>query len=157
MATSTDRRVRRPSDKQDVLDELCDDGPFEARRDVLVFAAALGFSRGRRVPFESSDEPIRWDTMSNRRGTEILVNMLSAATAAEDPQVLEDERFEERIQVFEEYANGGLEILKHELGRSVIDSSDFILKLVRDSLGPKSLLDAPNLAVMVESRPSDGD
>lgn len=150
MATGTDRRVRRPSDKHDVLDELSQDGPFETRRDVLVFAAALGFSRRRRVPFDSSDEPIRWDTMSNRLGTEVLVNMLSAATAAEDPQVLEDDRFVERILIFEEYANGGLEILKHELDRSVVDPSDLVLKLVRDSLGSKSVLDAPNLSVMVE-------
>ena len=150
MAVTAERRVRRPSDKQDVLDELCgDDGPFDALRDVIVFAAALGFSRGRSVPFDATGEPIRWDTMCNRRGTEVLVNMMSAAKASEDPQVLEDSRFEERILVFEEYANGGLEILKHELGRSVVDPSEFILKIIRDALGPSSVLDAPNLASMV--------
>ena len=150
MAASVDRRVRRPSDKQDVLDELSgEDGPFEALRDVIVFAAALGFSRGRTVPFDATGEPIRWDTMCNRRGTEVLVNMLSAATAADDPQVLEDSRFEERILVFEEYANGGLEILKSELGRSVVDPSELILKIVREASGPSIALDAPNLASMV--------
>lgn len=147
MSSNADRRVRRPSDKQEVMDELTsEDGPFVALRDVLVFAAALGYSRGRRVPFTSSGEPIKWDTMCNRRGTEDLVNMLCVADASEDPQILEDDRFEERILLLEEYANGGLEILKHELDRSVVDVSECVLKVVRGALGPPSAMDAPDLA-----------
>lgn len=149
MSGSADRRVRRPSDKSGVLEELVGaDAPFQALRDVLVFAAALGFSRGVRVSFESSDEPIRWDTMCNRRGTEGLVDMLSAASADGDPQILDDSQFESRIRAFEEYANGGLEILESECSRSVTSLSDMVVRLIRGE-SAESSGEIPDLSQML--------
>lgn len=107
------RDVRRPREMSDLLSELTDGGrPFPTMRDALVFAAALGWARGKRVPFENSAEPIRWGTMTNRYGTEDLVNML-ATSATKDPEILAAGRESERLQIFEEYANGGLQVIEH--------------------------------------------
>lgn len=106
------RDVRRPREMSDLLGELTDGGhPFPTMRDALVFAASLGWARDKRVPFENSAEPIRWGTMTNRLGTEDLVNMLATA-ATEDPEVLAAGRESERLEIFEEYANGGLQVIQ---------------------------------------------
>ena len=44
------RRLNRPKDKDDLLAQLVDQGPFQELRDVLVFAAAVGWHENRRVP-----------------------------------------------------------------------------------------------------------
>lgn len=129
------RDVRRPREMSDLLGELTDSGrPFPTMRDALVFAAALGWARGKRVPFENSAEPIRWGTMTNRLGTEDLVNMLATA-ATEDPEVLAAGREGERLQIFEEYANGGLQVISQLLREQPARSPASILaELARSGL-----------------------
>jgi dnd system-associated protein 4 len=119
-------------------------------RDVLVFGAAVGFANGRRVPIQKAAEPIRWDVMMNRPYTETLVNMISASDALDDPQVLEDDRFEDRILIFEEYANGGLEIIGADVERSAISPSEVVLRLVREALDQHADADVPELATLVD-------
>src|SRR4051794_21625265 len=115
--TGGPRRGKRPKDKEELIQRLVggSEGPFSEIRDVLTFAAALGFKEGRRVTFAGSGGDIRWETFKNRRGTEQLVGML--AVAEKDRDVVADNRFADQIEVFEEYANGGLEILQETLGR----------------------------------------
>ena len=143
------RRVRRPKDKEELLSTLVSDGPFSDLRDVLTFAAALGWHERRREPFEASGETIRWDTMVNRRGTEALIAML-AARETDDPNVLADERFDERLRVFEEYANGGLSVLEGRLAKTARSPQDEILELVnrvlRESEAPPDDLDLAELS-----------
>jgi dnd system-associated protein 4 len=144
-ATPAIRRVRRPRDKDALLQQLTQEGPFADYRDALTFAAALGWYEQRRVPFEASSEPIRWDTMINRRGTEALVNMLAAADDG-DPEILGDDRFEDRLRVFEEYANGGLEFLAVALSSAPRSARDIILDLVQKALPAVEQEEAPELA-----------
>ncbi len=122
------RRVRRPKDKEELLDRLQQkDSPFSTLRDTLVFAAGVGWWRKRRAPFEKSGETIRWDALTARSGTEAFINML-ALRHIDDVTVLSDERFDERIRVFEEYANGGLEVL----GDLIDNSPKRVIDIVRD-------------------------
>ena len=128
------RRVRRPKDKSALLDRLIQaDGanlsPFDTYREVIVFCAALGWWRKRRVEFNKSDEPIRWEAMVTLRGTEALVNML-AISQTDDPTILSEGRFDDRIVIFEEYANGGLEILGELIDRTPQPLVDIIRDLV---------------------------
>lgn len=145
-----ERRVRRAEDKDGVLRQLVDDGPFQAFRDVLVFAAALGYYNDRREPLGKTGEAIRWDVLVNRRGTETLVNMLGAVASTAGPEVLAEERFDERIAIFEEYANGGLEILRSELARSAGSPSDVVSKLVREALAAQEDDTVPQLDKLVD-------
>src|SRR5262245_40328851 len=125
------RRVRRPSDKSALLDQLTHEGPFEAYRDVLGFAASLGFFHGRRVPFEKTAEPIAWETFTNRQGNEMLVDMIAAAVV-DDVNILSGDAFEERLRIFEEYANGGLEILQERLSNSRRSAADAVHDLISE-------------------------
>lgn len=124
------RRVRRPNDKAEIIDRLIqDDSPFTTMRDVLIFAAAVGWSRKRRMSFDKSDEPIHWATMTTRTTTEPLINML-ALSETDDVTILKDSRFDERVIVFEEYANGGLEVLGALLADSPKSAIDVLRILV---------------------------
>lgn len=137
------KRVRRPRDKEPVIEALRNPkhGAFSEIRDVLVFAAALGYARDRRVPFEKTGEQIRWETAIHRRGTETLVALLAVATS-DDKEVLEDSRFPEQIRAFEEFANGGLEILAGILNKSARSARDEVLELVQRELRPPTGDDA---------------
>ncbi|MHA1435661.1 MAG: DNA phosphorothioation-associated protein 4 [Candidatus Heimdallarchaeota archaeon] len=109
------RRVRRPKDKTDLLNQLTSDdqgGPFETYKDVLIFAATLGYYHERHVEFEQTDEPIAWDIFkSNDRA---LINMI-ALSDKQNLTILSEAQSEDKIKCFEEYANGGLEIIQREI------------------------------------------
>lgn len=145
--------VRRAADKDTVLKDLVDRGsPFPTYRDALVFAAALGWHQKRRneLKDQATGEPIRWSTMTNRLGTEDLVDMIAAA-ASDDPQILTAPRLNERIRIFEEYANGGLEYLKGALAsRGAASVTDVVNDVVRRALRPPEESEAPELDAFVQ-------
>jgi dnd system-associated protein 4 len=138
------RRVRRPREYDDLLAKLVEEGPFEAMRDALVFAAAVGWWRQRRLPIQQAGEPIRWDVMTGRRGTEALVNLLAVAVHPADLTILSGERFGDRIAIFEEYAHGGLEII-NELLRSPKPPVEVFRDLVLEACPSPMSASAPDL------------
>jgi dnd system-associated protein 4 len=139
------RRLNRPKDKDELLVQLTEQGPFDEYRDVLVFAAALGWHERRRVQLDARGEPIRWETATNRRGTEALVNMI-AAVETSDPEILSGDRFDERLQIFEEYANGGLVVLQALLSVDPRPAVDVILEIVQRVAREDESKDAVELA-----------
>ena len=144
--------VKRAADKDDVLKDLVDRGsPFPTYRDALVFAAALGWHQKRRVPLgKAAGEPIRWSTMTNRLGTEDLVDMIATA-ASDDPQILTAPRLSERIKIFEEYSNGGLEYLKTALAsRGAASVTNVVNDVVRRAMRPPEESEAPELDAFVQ-------
>jgi dnd system-associated protein 4 len=149
-ASTTPRRLNRPKDKDDLLQQLTEKGPFQEYRDVLVFAAALGWHEGRRQPLGIKGEPIRWDVATHRRGTEALVNMIAAA-ATEDPEIVAPDRFDERLEIFEEYANGGLEILRSLLASDPRAPVDVVLALVQKVCRSDDEPDQVDLAGVADS------
>lgn len=147
------RDVRRPKEMDALLSELCErQRPFASMRDVLVFAAALGWSRKERVAFQQSGERIAWSTMQNRIGTESLVNMMSTSESG-DPEILASGRESERLLIFEEYACGGLQILDRMLrAQPHVYAGNILAELVRDSLEvPADDGLPPELAVLGKS------
>ena len=132
MASEQARRVRRPKDKEDLIQRLTDgkEAVFSTYRDLLIFSAALGYFHQQRKPFKTTSEPIPWSYFMGTPG-EQLVDMLTAATVA-DPSALGDaaEHFNRRLELFEEYANGGLDILKTELGESNAPPDEVIRTMI---------------------------
>lgn len=125
------RRVRRPKDREDLLNRLTDrdqGGPFQSYKDALVFAAALGYASGRREPFTQSGEAIDWSVFSGF-GDEAMVNMIPVADAG-DLGSLASEQFDDRLTWFEEYANGGLALMEQKLATSTQEPLDTILELI---------------------------
>jgi dnd system-associated protein 4 len=129
-----DRRINYSKDKTDVIRRLqaADDtsGPFSLIANTLVFAAAIGLRRHRRVRLsEPLAEPIR-QSVFDRQGYDTMMNLIALHADAR-PAVLADadEAIEARAQAFEEFANGGLELLQEEI-RGAHDVLETIVLLI---------------------------
>ena len=127
---------------QKLIDNDEGTGPFGNQADVLAFAAAIGAQYAQTEPFTRYNEPIRQEVFE-RAGYDTLINLL-AIYRSEDPTVLANasEAEEERITIFENYANGGLNWLKNELEGHVDYTDGLILILNKER--SKSDNDNPN-------------
>lgn len=122
------RRVRRPAQHEQLMKRLAgDDGPFSTLAEVLTFAAGLGYSEGKRETFTTSGEQIDFDVFQ-RLGVEGFIDMLAAAVH-DEVAILGPDKADERLTVFEEFANGGLDILQSRLAQSKADL-DTLLAIV---------------------------
>ncbi|MFN6571801.1 DNA phosphorothioation-associated protein 4 [Dendronalium sp. ChiSLP03b] len=128
-------RIRVAKDKADLVKALISSdggtGPFQTFADVIVFAAALGAKHKKRVPLgeisKREPSPIPQEQFIVR-GYDTVINLL-AITETQDIKFLsfqKENNNERRNFTFEEYANGGLEILQTEL-RGAVDYSERIL------------------------------
>lgn len=134
-----ERRIRMPKDKVELIKELtaseCAKGTFRHMVDLLTFAAALGYSRNRRTPLgepAKSPDPIRQSVFQSH-GYDTVLNLLAVADTS-DPSVLanNDDMEDKRATVFEEYANGGLEILARELKGSTDVLQSILLLIAKE-------------------------
>jgi dnd system-associated protein 4 len=128
-------RIRVAKDKAELVKDLTSSdggtGPFNTFADVIVFAAALGAKHKKRVVLgeisKREPSPIRIEYFASM-GNDILIKLL-AINETQDIKTLslnEEEYERQRNSIFEEYANGGLEILQNEL-RGSVDYSERIL------------------------------
>jgi len=110
---STD--VRKPRQFDEMLKKLCqeDNKIFSTYKDALVFAACLGFDRQRRVPFDKDTERVRMEVFRGEFDTAIFHCIGIAET--KNPAIMSSTMEQERVRIFEEYANGGLEIIQSEV------------------------------------------
>ena len=131
-------RVKVAKDKAELVQSLVNSpettGPFQTYADVLVFAAALGAKDKKRVPLGSISTkepgPISLEIFISR-GYDWVIKLLAIAHT-QDTNILSayDPKAEsERVLIFEEYANGGLEKLRDEL-RGAVDYSERLLLLL---------------------------
>ena len=128
-------RIKIAKDKVELVKALVASkdttGPFKTYVEVMVFAAALGAKHKKRVPLEGVAKdlsPLRQDYFTSSFA--LLINLL-AITEIKDIKILGDDDIadEQRIHIFEEYANGGLEILQNEL-RGAVDYSERLLLIL---------------------------
>jgi dnd system-associated protein 4 len=131
-------RIRVAKDKADLVKALVDSdnttGPFPTYADALVFAAALGVKRKKRSPLGTistkEPAPIALEVFVSRGYDRVL--KLLAIAETKDTKILsptDDIAEEKRLHIFEEYANGGLEILRDEL-RGAVDYSERLLLIL---------------------------
>ncbi|SFD80985.1 DNA phosphorothioation-associated protein 4 [Streptomyces aidingensis] len=114
-----EERFRRPADHEELLASLTGkSGPFSAMYEAIMFAAALGKRKGRREPFEKTGEQINLSRVENRPFGDVLLDLLAAAEEPEDAKILADDRLKDRVLIFEEYANWGLNFIQGELNAS---------------------------------------
>lgn len=113
---SADVRIRRPQQHERLMKELQDEGGFGTFRDLLLLGAAVGYRFGRRVAFsDTAGDPIRYETLTGPTFSEALINMIAANVVTDDPEIMDGVRIEERITIFEEFANGGLEYIQEQV------------------------------------------
>lgn len=131
-------RVRVAKDKAELVQALVDfngaTGPFQTYADVLIFAAVLGAKRHRRVSLgaisTAEPAPISLEIFVSR-GYDAIIKLLAIADTG-DPNVLSAYHFNaeaRRVQILEEYANGGLEELREEL-RGAVDYTERLLLIL---------------------------
>ncbi|MGX1563360.1 DNA phosphorothioation-associated protein 4 [Streptomyces sp. NPDC055506] len=129
-------RFRRPAGHEELISALAGkDGPFNAMVDVLMFAAVLGRNKGKRESFDKAGEPIRLALIEGRQYGDVLIDMIAVAEEPNDPKILADECQPDRVEIFEEYANGGLNYIQGEINASGgHDYLSIISTLVMDAL-----------------------
>src|SRR4051812_38581858 len=90
---------------------------FPTIRELLCFAALLGFSENRRTPLDRSEgiEDVSYQQFE-RGDAEDLIFMIALADA-QDANILREGEEGKCAEIFEEYANGGLAIIKDILLR----------------------------------------
>ncbi|MEL7077143.1 MAG: DNA phosphorothioation-associated protein 4 [Cyanobacteria bacterium J06629_2] len=131
-------RIKIAKDKAELVRKLLDEpgmtGMFTTYADVIAFAASFGIKHQKRSPFtevsQSEPAPVSLEVFISR-GYERLIQLIAVTTTG-DIKVLstEDEAAEAaRVLIFEEYANGGLEKLQHEL-RGAVDYTDRLVLIL---------------------------
>ncbi|AFY88148.1 DNA phosphorothioation-associated protein 4 [Chroococcidiopsis thermalis] len=128
-------RIKIAKDKVELVKALVESNektaPFQTYVEVMMFAAALGAKHKKRVPLKDVAKdlsPLRQDYFSSN--FTVVINLL-AFTETKALNIFDEHEIadEQRIHIFEEYANGGLEVVQHEL-RGAVDYSERILLLL---------------------------
>ena len=135
-------RIKIAQDKAELVKSLVaskdTSGIFQTYVEVMIFAAALGVKYKKSVPLGDTTKrepsPIPQENFASL-GYDKIIKLLGIVETS-DIQILasrEDVYEDKRTQVFEEYANGGLEILQSEL-RGVVDYEIQFLLILRKAI-----------------------
>ncbi|WP_035988086.1 DNA phosphorothioation-associated protein 4 [Leptolyngbya sp. KIOST-1] len=128
-------RVHIAEDKAELVRNLRSSdgaiGPFRTYADIVTFAAALGFYSSRRVPLGTYSRKDPDAVLQEQIRNAEIINLIALAHT-QDPEILHDDEVHDyiRVEIFEQYVNGGLEILASELSGSV-DYSDQVLLILK--------------------------
>ena len=131
-------RIKIAKDKAELVQKLLDakgtTGAFSTYADIIAFAASMGVKHQMRLQLseisQSKPAPISLEVFISR-GYDRLIKLI-AVMETQDIKILstDDAAVEaKRISIFEEYANGGLEKLHHEL-RGAVDYSERLVLIL---------------------------
>lgn len=134
------RRIQRSRDKEEIIDTLCSSklGIFREIWRVLIFAAQVGVARSRREPFADFDpgKGIDQSTFGNCASWPGLLYLISLSeTNSADCLASSGEAEGERIIAFQEYANGGLSLIREHFSQRLIDL-DGLINFIEAELSP---------------------
>ncbi len=117
------RRIQRATDKEETIKLLTQgaQAPFKEIWSLMLFAAMLGYKEGCREKMSAVDTGKGIDVryFSNSPAWPGLVYLLSLVVTREAEALTgEQDKEEARLVIFEEYANGGLSVLRDKLESS---------------------------------------
>lgn len=126
------KRIHRATDKEDIIQLLTADGTgmFREIWRLLLFAAVLGQKNGRREKLAAVETGLGIDQSSfgnNPAWPGGLYLLGLVETDATEVLCASEEAEDERIAVFEEFANGGLAILKQEFAARNCNLDTFLI------------------------------
>lgn len=129
-------QIRIAKDKGEFVKQLTvkdgDSGPFQTYADVMLFAAVLGAKQQRRVALteiSKNPSPINIEVFLSR-GYDGVIKLLAFMTTQDLKSLSnEEDSVNQRHQILEEYANGGLEVLQSELRGNVDYTNGLLLML----------------------------
>lgn len=136
------RRVRRARDKEPLIERLTKkgEGRFGEIWKVMFFAACLGIHSKKREPINDYDagKSIDFSYFGGNPSWPGILHLIGLVEE-EDPRILnpDQEKIDRRIELFEEYCNGGMSIMLQEMeGRDF--SLDSLLSLLPIEKGPSA-------------------
>ena len=140
-------RVRRPKAFEETLERLGrperggnKSTVFESLKSALVFSASLALKVGlNRKSFSESSERIPFAYFSNEFDKSFILSL--ALNETEDVTILHPDRLKECLEIFEEYANAGLEYITQNLPGTEGSEDSFILSFVANELENKDIID----------------
>jgi len=153
------KRIQRAKDKATIIEALITDSdvqgqktpaPFKEIWRLLLFSALVGFKAKRREPLTQVDPGRGIDQSSfgnspSWPGILYLVGLVETSTT--DPLASSESAEAARIQIFEEYANGGLAILREKCGHSEPDLR-FLIEFVNEEIF-HAPLPSPDLKIAI--------
>ena len=115
------------------------DGFFESNKDIFVFAAAIGFNHNQpRALSNTKGGEIKLDVFTQEN--KYYIDVIAVSTTLDENNIeagdvnllswKDEEAVDKKLKIFQEYANGGLEILDRELIQNKTSIYDNILQLI---------------------------
>lgn len=131
------KRIMRASDKEDFIQELMNErvGIFREIWRLLLFAAQIGVQQRRREVLKATDpgKGIDQSTFGNAGSWPGILFLIGIAEAGESGILAGTaEGDDQRIQLFQEYANGGLSVLRDFFKDRAVDL-DGILAFIQSN------------------------
>ncbi|ALQ66678.1 DNA phosphorothioation-associated protein 4 [Bacillus cereus] len=113
------RRIKRPKEQEEMYRKLTDrdepGGIFSSFKDVFMLAGIVGFMNQKRKEFTNSLEQIHWNVF-NSETDETVINAVALAETGDLTIInTDDDAFDRKITIYEEYAAGGLEYLYNQI------------------------------------------
>lgn len=111
--------------------QVLKDSMFPTLREALTFCAVLGYKERRRLPLDNSGtEDIAGAQYIDKEAVDVLFALALAET--KQSEILREERERECVQIFEEYANGGLDLVASWIERHAdIDVEEAVARGLR--------------------------
>lgn len=146
------KRIHRAKDKEGIISDLTSSelGVFKEIWRLLVFAAMLGFQQKRRSPLLEVDQGKGIDqaTFGNSPVWPGILYLVALSETESEEVMRTTENTESlRITLFEEYANGGLEILQEYFAKADLDLTSLVGMANDHSYGVLNDSASPDLAI----------
>lgn len=157
MAQRTLRDVRRCQEFEDIYNKLGsreykwpsgqrpDGAPiFGTIRDLLCFAAFLGFHLQRRESLEGHKTEVIPEEVFSKNEDALECLRIVALAEAKDQSIFEESRLDEMVQIFEEYAHGGMRVIQR-----------YVMDLPTDVLGADAIIEGLRRDDLIDKRAKD--
>lgn len=147
------KRIMRASDKEELIEELMSSrvGVFREIWRLLLFAAQVGLKSGKREPLKAVEagKGIDQGTFGNSTSWPGILYLMSLSDT-EDSEILSGtpEGEDQRILLFQEYANGGLSVMKEFFQDRSVDL-DGVLSFIEMHQAKNTALEAPDLDLSI--------
>ncbi len=129
-----ERIIVRPEKFEKLIEKLTEQGLFETKQAAMTFAAAVGwYFVGKREFRGKAGEGIRWSVFE-RNNDDAFIHAL-ALTESESIEILgrdRQEKDDDPVKVFEEYATAGLQYIQEKCVDAPGDVLDNFLSLIAE-------------------------
>lgn len=142
------RAIKRNSDKEDLIKALAERphgdtkrSIFKNMRDALAFAAAVGYAKKKRKPLDGKTNDIPFRIFESKPEVIDFMYLLALMDTKDNVLLRPTTESEDKIAtIFEEFANGGLEVISEwlrEQPKDIYGAETMISNLQREYF-PKS-------------------